>query len=240
MQAEAASPFAGEPAGRRRLPAPLPSCLLSPIPPPKQVWVHVADPSRWVAPGSALAREACARSKSMYLPTGVVPMFPKCLAEGPFRWVGGWVGGLRGGARCMEWRLQGGPGCTLAVWCLGRCLHPLPSDAMMQQPVAPPCAPPPPACSLRQGLPTEAVSVGARLSPGGALLADTVEVVPSRVAPARRLTYVDVDEMLVECDAEQEPDLFALQEVRRGGRCALRALSLCSTEAGEREELAAC
>ena len=62
-----------------------------------QVWVHIADPSRWVAPGSPLDAEARARSKSLYLPTGVVPMFPKCLAEGPFRWAGA-AGGLAGTA----------------------------------------------------------------------------------------------------------------------------------------------
>jgi exoribonuclease II len=50
--------------------------------------VHVADPSRWVAPGTPLAAEAQRRTKSLYLPTGNVPMFPKSLAEGPFRWAG--------------------------------------------------------------------------------------------------------------------------------------------------------
>lgn len=77
----------------------------------------------------------------------------------------------------------------------------------------------PPACryrrSLREGIATEAVSVGARLDPEtGALLAGSVEVVPSRVAPARRLTYTSVDELLEHADAELEPDLFALVEVR--------------------------
>lgn len=61
---------------------------------------------------------------------------------------------------------------------------------------------------------TEAVSVGAQVDPGtGALVAGSVEVVPSRVSPARRLTYVDVDEMLEECSEEQEPDVFALRQV---------------------------
>ena len=55
-----------------------------------RLWVHIADPSRWVAPGTPLAAEAQRRTKSLYLPTGMVPMFPKSLAEGPFRWaVGG-------------------------------------------------------------------------------------------------------------------------------------------------------
>ena len=53
-----------------------------------RLWVHIADPSRWVAPGTPLAAEAQRRTKTLYLPTGNVPMFPKSLAEGPFRWVG--------------------------------------------------------------------------------------------------------------------------------------------------------
>lgn len=50
-----------------------------------RLWVHVADPSRWVpAPGGALAAEARRRASTLYLPTGSVPMFPRALAEGPF------------------------------------------------------------------------------------------------------------------------------------------------------------
>jgi exoribonuclease-2 len=49
-----------------------------------RVWVHVADPTRWIDPGSALDREARRRSMTLYLPTGMVPMFPLSLAEGPF------------------------------------------------------------------------------------------------------------------------------------------------------------
>lgn len=136
-----------------------------------KVWVHVADPSRWVDPESPLAIEARARSKSLYLPTGTVSMFPKCLAEGPF--------------------------------------------------------------SLRQGIPTAAVSVGMCLSPDGALLADTVEVVPTLVSPARRLTYVDVDEMLEVCDEEQEPDLFQLRQLavlRRRHRAGCGAVEISMPE----------
>jgi exoribonuclease-2 len=140
-----------------------------------QVWVHIADPSRWVAPGSPLAREAARRSKSLYLPTGTVPMFPRALAEGPF--------------------------------------------------------------SLRAGLPTEAVSVGAALGPDGALLPDSVEVVPSRVAPARRLTYMEVDEMLEACREEDEPQLFALAEAaaaRHAHRLARGAVEILMPECAVR------
>lgn len=35
-----------------------------------KVWVHVADPTRWVPPGSPLDQEAARRGKTVYLPTG--------------------------------------------------------------------------------------------------------------------------------------------------------------------------
>ena len=35
-----------------------------------RLWVHIADPSRWVGFGDALDAEAARRSKSTYLPTG--------------------------------------------------------------------------------------------------------------------------------------------------------------------------
>ncbi|KAL4859933.1 putative ribonuclease [Chlorella vulgaris] len=140
-----------------------------------KVWVHVADPSRWVAPGSALAAEAQRRTKSLYLPTGTVPMFPKCLAEGPF--------------------------------------------------------------SLRQGVAGEAVSVGMQLGADGELLLDSVEVVPSRVAPARRLTYNDVDEMLAVCEQADEQDLFelaALAALRQSYRMSCGAVEICMPESSLR------
>lgn len=48
----------------------------------KRLWVHVADPSRWVTPGDVLDYEARLRATSAYLPTGAVPMFPMVLAGG--------------------------------------------------------------------------------------------------------------------------------------------------------------
>ncbi len=35
-----------------------------------RLWVHVADPTRWLQPGSPLDLEARRRSSTMYLPTG--------------------------------------------------------------------------------------------------------------------------------------------------------------------------
>jgi exoribonuclease-2 len=45
------------------------------------VWVHVADPTRWIQCGSPLDREARKRGASVYLPTGAVPMFPPKAVE---------------------------------------------------------------------------------------------------------------------------------------------------------------
>lgn len=78
------------------------------------------------------------------------------------------------------------------------------------------------------------MSVGACLGPDGALLPDTVVATPSLVAPARRLTYVDVDEIYAECSPEDEADLFDLRRVRRAalrdglaGWLAARMLLAC-------------
>jgi exoribonuclease-2 len=49
----------------------------------QRVWVHIADPTRLVAPGDELDMEARRRSTTLYLPTGIVPMFPPELATGP-------------------------------------------------------------------------------------------------------------------------------------------------------------
>lgn len=46
-----------------------------------QVGIHIADPSARVPLGSALDEDARSRSTSIYLPTGVVPMFPQALTE---------------------------------------------------------------------------------------------------------------------------------------------------------------
>ncbi len=48
-----------------------------------RVWVHVADPTRWLAPGSQLLEEARLRARSLYFPWGNVPMFPRSLSA-PF------------------------------------------------------------------------------------------------------------------------------------------------------------
>ncbi|KAJ1444853.1 hypothetical protein M885DRAFT_531049 [Pelagophyceae sp. CCMP2097] len=45
------------------------------------LWVHVADPTRWVECGSPLDREARRRGASVYLPTGAVPMFPPAAVQ---------------------------------------------------------------------------------------------------------------------------------------------------------------
>lgn len=37
-----------------------------------RLWVHIADPSRWVGQGDPLDGEACRRAQTVYLPTGVL------------------------------------------------------------------------------------------------------------------------------------------------------------------------
>lgn len=47
-----------------------------------RVWVHIADVSRYVAPGSALDRDAAERALSVYVPGAVEPMLPERLSNG--------------------------------------------------------------------------------------------------------------------------------------------------------------
>lgn len=42
----------------------------------ERVWVHVADPSAWIEPDSAVDREALLRGATLYLPERVIPMLP--------------------------------------------------------------------------------------------------------------------------------------------------------------------
>lgn len=55
----------------------------------QKIWIHIADPTRWVQPGDPLDLEARRRSTTLYLPTGMVPMFPTELATGPMSLVQG-------------------------------------------------------------------------------------------------------------------------------------------------------
>ncbi|MGF1478145.1 MAG: ribonuclease catalytic domain-containing protein [Cyanophyceae cyanobacterium] len=55
------------------------------------LWIHIADPSRLVSPGDELDLEARRRSTSLYLPTGMISMFPSELATGPMSLVQGQI-----------------------------------------------------------------------------------------------------------------------------------------------------
>lgn len=57
----------------------------------QRLWIHIADPSRWLEPGDELDLEARRRSTTLYLPTGMVPMFPSELATGPMSLVQGQI-----------------------------------------------------------------------------------------------------------------------------------------------------
>lgn len=49
----------------------------------ERLWVHIADPTRLIVPGDELDLEARRRSTTIYLPNGMIPMFPTELATGP-------------------------------------------------------------------------------------------------------------------------------------------------------------
>jgi exoribonuclease-2 len=55
------------------------------------LWVHIADPTRWVIPGDDLDLEARRRCTTVYLPTGIIPMFPAELATGPMSLIQGQI-----------------------------------------------------------------------------------------------------------------------------------------------------
>ncbi len=56
-----------------------------------KLWIHIADPTRLITPDDELDLEARRRSTSLYLPTGMVSMFPTELATGPMSLVEGQV-----------------------------------------------------------------------------------------------------------------------------------------------------
>ncbi|MBP5971404.1 VacB/RNase II family 3'-5' exoribonuclease [Brasilonema sp. CT11] len=55
----------------------------------ERLWVHIADPTRWLIPEDELDLDARKRGSTVYLPTGMVPMFPEILATGPMSLVQG-------------------------------------------------------------------------------------------------------------------------------------------------------
>ncbi|MEM6450597.1 MAG: ribonuclease R family protein [Cyanobacteria bacterium P01_D01_bin.105] len=55
----------------------------------QKLWIHIADPTRWLTIGDTLDAEARKRCTTVYLPTGAIPMFPFELAAGPMSLVQG-------------------------------------------------------------------------------------------------------------------------------------------------------
>lgn len=55
----------------------------------QRLWVHIADPTRLMSPGDELDLEARRRTTTLYLPTGMIPMFPSELATGPMSLIQG-------------------------------------------------------------------------------------------------------------------------------------------------------
>ena len=54
-----------------------------------RIWIHIADPTRLFSPGDELDLEARRRSTTLYLPTGMISMFPTELATGPMSLIQG-------------------------------------------------------------------------------------------------------------------------------------------------------
>ncbi|HAC64818.1 MAG TPA: RNB domain-containing ribonuclease [Cyanothece sp. UBA12306] len=54
-----------------------------------KLWIHIADPTRLISPGDELDLEARRRSTTLYLPTGMISMFPVELATGPMSLIQG-------------------------------------------------------------------------------------------------------------------------------------------------------
>lgn len=57
----------------------------------QRLWIHIADPTRWLVPEDELDLDARRRGTTVYLPTGMIPMFPSALATGPMSLVQGKV-----------------------------------------------------------------------------------------------------------------------------------------------------
>jgi exoribonuclease II len=57
----------------------------------QRLWIHIADPTRWMEPNDILDREARKRGTTIYLPTGMIPMFPPALATGEMSLIQGQV-----------------------------------------------------------------------------------------------------------------------------------------------------
>lgn len=57
----------------------------------QKLWIHIADPTRWLSVGDLLDTEARRRCTTVYLPTGTIPMFPFELASGPMSLVQGQI-----------------------------------------------------------------------------------------------------------------------------------------------------
>ncbi|QDZ24525.1 ribonuclease [Chloropicon primus] len=55
----------------------------------KRIWIHIADPTRWLSMEDCIFKEAKRRATSIYVPTGVIPMVPYNIATQTFSLVEG-------------------------------------------------------------------------------------------------------------------------------------------------------
>jgi len=150
-----------------------------------RVWIHVADPSRFLRLGDVLETEASVRKQTLYLPTGSIPMLPPALGAGPFS-LGGGQGAPPGTVTCAL-----SFGCILRGGVFG------PTTAAASSPESS----------------QEETAADFDDETGGLVLEELV-VTPSLVK-AERLTYQEADAILqgVEGDVGDEAKAMALRSL---------------------------
>ncbi|MEW5298704.1 MAG: hypothetical protein WDW38_000552 [Sanguina aurantia] len=133
-----------------------------------RIWIHIADPTRWLQPNDVLDLEARARTRTLYFPFGSRTMFPEALAKGPF--------------------------------------------------------------SLRQGMDSNAMSIGVVLDSTGAVSLDEgITCVASTIQVTHRLDYDGTDDLLAmeeHCPMQQLLQLAAAATARRGYRFGRGAIDI--------------
>ena len=68
-----------------------------------RIWVHIADPSRWVQPDSVMDRVAAERATSVYLPAGVTTVAVLAVTEAANQGVAGLCRCSLGAALILSW-----------------------------------------------------------------------------------------------------------------------------------------
>lgn len=194
-----------------------------------RLWVHVADPSRWIPRNHMLDVEARRRAKTMYLPTGMYRGRSRDEGKvggdgGAYQSCSASLPGQELGSACwsalMRMRLplhvdaKFANSCTVCCspWdemtCLSSCCNPCVAGAIFMFPACLAAGP----FSLRMGAPCCALSIGMVLNPDGSLAETTIT--PSTIKVTQRTTFVDTERLLGdEAELSRLPNLKALYQV---------------------------